>query len=158
MKNNKIYIPKKFKLKEFIKNTVAIDNNIDNLPSWEIIEKLRFLAERLDLYREELGEPLYIHSGYRSPELNIMLEGTNESFHCTGEAVDLRIGDDGSKINAIILYNSIKKYNKENALQVNKVFLEEKDDVWWVHYELNLTAGGRHMLNYYKNSVIESED
>lgn len=148
--NNNVYIPKKFKLSEFLHSDTAIVKNIENFPSWKEIEKLRFLAERLDLYREAIGEPIHINSGYRSPELNVLIGGSTTSHHCKGDAADLRIGNNNSKENAIRLFNFIKKYNEENGLDVDQVFLEYKkaENVWWVHFGLNMDKETQ-MRNYY---------
>ena len=146
-----VYIPKRFKLDELLKSDTAKARGIQNFPTWEIVEKLRKLAERLDIYREALGEPIHINSGYRNPELNVAVGGSSTSHHCKGDAADLRIGNGSTKENAVRLYNFIKEFNKEHGLPVDQVFLEHKtsNDVWWVHFGLNVDDGGKHMRNYY---------
>lgn len=148
---NELYIPKKFKLSELLHSETAIAKNIENFPTWKVIEKLRKLAERLDIYREALDEPIYINSGYRNPELNVAVGGSSTSHHCKGDAADLRIGNDQSKENAIRLFNFIKDYNKKHNLDIDQVFLEgrKSDNVWWVHFGLNIDNNGSYMRNYY---------
>ena len=61
------------------------------------------------------------------------------------------IGNSSTKENAVRLYNFIKEFNKEHGLPVDQVFLEHKtsNNVWWVHFGLNVDDGGKHMRNYY---------
>lgn len=153
----KVYIPKKFNLDEFLESDTAKAKGIQNFPTWEIVEKLRKLAERLDIYREALGEPIYINSGYRNPELNVAVGGSKTSHHCKGDAADLRIGNNSSKENAVRLFNFIMKYNKEHDLPVDQVFLEHKksNNVWWVHFGLNVDNDGINMRNYYGTLEVE---
>lgn len=48
------------------------------------------LLEKLDLVREEFGEPITITSGYRSPVYNVKIGGASSSQHCQGKAADIR--------------------------------------------------------------------
>lgn len=48
------------------------------------------LLDKLDLVREELGEPITITSGYRSPKHNAKVGGSPSSQHCLGKAADIR--------------------------------------------------------------------
>lgn len=140
---------KYFKLEEFLHSDTALLQKIENYPSWEIVEKLKKLAERLDIYREALNEPITINSGFRSSKLNVAVGGSATSHHCKGDAADLDIGE-GGKEDAIRLFNFIKKYNKEHSLDVDQVFLEYKKSTnsWWVHYGLNVDNPEK-MRNYY---------
>ena len=151
---NNVYIPKKFKLSEFLKSATAKSKGIENIPTWEIVEKLRLLAERLDIYREALGEPITVNSGYRCPDLNVAVGGSKTSHHCKGDAADLDIGK-GGKEDAIRLFNFIKEYNKKHNLDVDQVFLEYKasNNSWWVHFGLNVDNPEK-MRNYYGSLTV----
>ena len=48
------------------------------------------LLEKLELVREEFGEPITITSGYRSPAHNSKIGGSSSSQHCLGKAADIR--------------------------------------------------------------------
>lgn len=140
-KNNLIYmtyIPKKFKLHEFLRSATAKNHKIENFPTWEIVEKLRILAQRLDIYRNALGSPIFVRSGYRCPELNVLVGGSKTSHHCKGDAADLDIGT-GGKEDAIKLFIFIKRYNEEHNLAIDQLFLEHNTSTgsWWVHLGLN---------------------
>jgi uncharacterized protein YcbK (DUF882 family) len=48
------------------------------------------LVGKLDLVREEFGEPITITSGYRSPVHNRKIGGSPSSQHVLGKAADIR--------------------------------------------------------------------
>ena len=48
------------------------------------------LIDNLNVLRQELGSPLYVNSGYRSPEHNKSIGGSINSQHLTGKAADIR--------------------------------------------------------------------
>ena len=149
-----MYTPKYFKLSEFLHSDTAIDNKFENIPDWNGINKLLLIAERLDIYREALGEAMFISSGYRCPLLNVKVGGTPTSHHCNCSAVDLQIGK-RTKADAIRLYKFIKEYNQTHNLIVDQVFLEHKalNNSWWVHFGLNLDEPEK-MRNYYGELIV----
>lgn len=92
MRNLNSIIPgaENFRYKEFTKSAVAIRKGINNIPNdeniWQNIEKLARTI--LQPIRNEFGG-VRITSGYRSPELNTAIGGSNRSFHCVGMAADI---------------------------------------------------------------------
>ena len=48
------------------------------------------LLKILDTLREKIGEPIYINSGYRTPEHNKAVGGSTLSYHMYGMAADIR--------------------------------------------------------------------
>ena len=65
------------------------NQKIDNTPSKEVIEVLRTTAFYMEKVRELLGNvAITINSGYRSPDVNRAVGGTNNSSHTYGYAVD----------------------------------------------------------------------
>ena len=50
------------------------------------------VSELLDPLREMWGSPIKINSGYRCPELNILVGGAACSQHMSGEAADITVG------------------------------------------------------------------
>lgn len=48
------------------------------------------LIDNLNVLRQELGSPLYVNSGYRSPEHNKSIGGSLNSQHLAGKAADIR--------------------------------------------------------------------
>ena len=82
-----------FTLEELIRSNTAERMGIDNVPKDEkVVENLRSLClEVLQPLRDYVGAPVHINSGYRCPELNMVVGGVKNSQHCRGEAADIRI-------------------------------------------------------------------
>lgn len=80
-----------FSLEELTRSSTAARLGIDNTPSEEVLHNLQETAERMEILRKLLGvysSPIYVDSGYRSPELNKAVGGSKTSAHLTGLAVD----------------------------------------------------------------------
>lgn len=84
---------KYFSLSEFINSATAKRLNIDNTPSFEVVDNLNRLADYLDVIREKLGKPILINSGFRCPVLNKAVGGVANSQHQKGLAADLVCAD-----------------------------------------------------------------
>lgn len=81
-----------FTLSELIKSSTATRRGINNIPSVEKIEKLKFLCEEiLEPIRKWACRPIRPNSGYRSHELNEAIGGSTKSQHCKAEAVDVEV-------------------------------------------------------------------
>jgi putative chitinase len=77
-----------FTLEEMTFSSTAVRQNIDNTPPAAILEKLRETATQMDAVRELLAQPITVTSGYRSPALNAVINGSPTSAHMSGKAVD----------------------------------------------------------------------
>ena len=80
---------KYFRLEEFLTSSTAKQKSIENLPSWEIVEHLKELAEFLDGLREAWGSGIIISSGFRNKALNSAVNGVGNSAHLCGDAADI---------------------------------------------------------------------
>lgn len=65
------------------------------------------LVAILDILRNQVGKPVYITSGYRTPEWNKKCDGAKYSYHMRGMAADIRIEgmtakEIANRLNAII--------------------------------------------------------
>lgn len=79
-----------FSLSEFLKSQTASRRGIDNTPTDEHLADMKILVDNvLQPLREELGKPLIITSGYRSPALNKAIGGSTTSQHSKGQAADI---------------------------------------------------------------------
>jgi len=81
-----------FTLEEFTRSHTAARRNLPNIPGPEAIQRMIALCENvLEPLREEVGVPIHVTSGYRSPEVNARIGGSNRSQHPKGEASDIVI-------------------------------------------------------------------
>jgi len=77
-------------LAEVSKSLTATRRGIDNEPQGEHLTALINLANNVfQPIREHFGKPIFVSSGYRSPELNKAIGGSKTSQHCKGEAIDI---------------------------------------------------------------------
>jgi uncharacterized protein YcbK (DUF882 family) len=97
----------------------------------EILGNVQQLIENLNVIREELGFPLYVNSGYRSPEHNKAIGGSPKSQHLTGKAADLRSNEfTPEEIGQVIQRLIDEKKISEGGLSVYGTF---------VHYDIRGT-------------------
>lgn len=77
---------------ELVRSDTAERKGIDNMPPDEYFSKLQRLAvEVLEPILKQYQIPFSPNSGYRSPELNAAVGGSNKSQHSKAEAVDISI-------------------------------------------------------------------
>ena len=82
-------LSKNFTLQEYTKSQTATRMGIDNTPGDEHLGKATALFENVvQKVRDQFGVTV-INSGYRGPELNKAIGGSERSQHCKGEAVDI---------------------------------------------------------------------
>lgn len=134
---------KYFKLEELLKSETALTAQIENLPSWADVENLQKLATLvLDPIRQAWGQPLFITSGFRSPQLNVAVGGVPTSAHLDGCAADIvlpswsakkmvelftligNLVDNGDiDIDQVIFYRKKKMIHISNDLPCRKQFI-----------------------------------
>lgn len=100
---------------------------IDNTPPAAIVETLRRTAQGLETVRTQLGVPLIISSGYRSPELNRAVGGQPSSQHQTGEAADFIAPAFGAPNTIVAALMDC------TAVEYDQLILEELGGRAWVH-------------------------
>lgn len=119
---------------ELCASTTADAHNIKNTPPLQEAGNLKALAENvLDPLREWYGKPIYVNSGYRSPQLNRIVSGAPTSQHMKGEAADITAG---SKAENKKLFDYIK-----SNLPFDQV-IDEKD-YSWVHVSYKRDGSNR---------------
>lgn len=93
---------------------------------------IKELAENLQVLRDDLGQPLQILSGYRSPAWNLKVGGKPNSYHKKGMAADLTTKDvTPRQLHARILKLIKAGKMKEGGLGLYPGF---------VHYDIRGTA------------------
>ena len=88
---------KHFNLSEFFRSSTAAENGIKNEPSIDeratIVRNINLLVDNvLDPVRDKFGIPVIITSGYRSPQVNRLVGGVDNSQHMSGSAADFHVG------------------------------------------------------------------
>lgn len=82
------------------------------------------LVSILDILRNQIGKPVIINSGYRTPEWNKKCDGAKYSYHMRGMAADIRV-------------NGISA--KELANKLNEIIPNECGIIVyrsWVHFDV----------------------
>lgn len=57
----------------------------------EHMDSVRELAENLQVFRDAIGKPVRVISGYRSPEYNKKVGGVKRSQHVLAKAADIQV-------------------------------------------------------------------
>ena len=57
----------------------------------ELMDNVLLLAENLQILREELGKPIRVISGYRTPAYNRRIKGAQRSQHMLAKAADIKV-------------------------------------------------------------------
>lgn len=121
--------PKYFELTELLKSETAVAHGIENLPTWEIVETLkRFVSNTLDPIRIKWGQPLIVSSGYRIPELNVMVGGSVTSDHLEGLAVDITLPS-WSKRKLLELFILIQVMVDNGEIDIDQVIYYRKKKI-----------------------------
>ena len=95
--NDKIPNAESFTYGELIASNIAAKYNINNIPTnpayWDSLEYLA--VNCLQPARNHFGIPIFVSSGYRSPELNAhpKVKGSPTSFHSVACAADIDFGN-----------------------------------------------------------------
>ncbi len=124
-------LSKNLSLAEVTKSTTAKRLGIDNTPDDEwVIENLRAIADVIfQPLRDSFRCPIFVSSGYRSPDLNAAIGGSKRSQHMEGRALDLDADVYGGCTNSEI-FNWIRE-NVEFDQMVWEFGDEDNPD--WVH-------------------------
>lgn len=79
-----------FSLEELVRSEVAARNGLKNEPTPYATANLVMLCWHiLEPLRVKLGKPILVNSGYRSPALNALVRGAEDSLHRSGRAADI---------------------------------------------------------------------
>ena len=131
-------LTKNFSLREITESAKARELGIDNTMPPLLMRNAKALAERLQIIRDVLREPVYVSSGYRCAALNKAVGGAYTSQHQLGLAADIYA--DG--YTAQELFDAILKMN----ISYDQFIIERAGLKEWVHisvqpYERNENRG-----------------
>ena len=139
-------LTKNFSLDEMSKSMTAERLGIDNTPNDEIIKNLKLLCEKiLQPLRDEIGSPIRVSSGYRSPALNTAIGGSSKtSDHIEGLAGDISNPSGDNKL----LFDLII----EMDLPFKQLIWEFGDDKQpqWIHVSVDPLQPKNEVLKAYK--------
>jgi hypothetical protein len=121
-------MPKYFTFEELWQSATADKLGIDNKPSAEIAFRLGFLAADLDAIREAWKSGIIVSSGYRCPELNEAVGGSETSAHKLGWAVDLQPANGEIEKFKVFMVD----YFKDKPF--DQLLLESAGKIQWIHY------------------------
>lgn len=93
-----------------------------------VLVQIRELARNLQVFRDEVGKPVIITSGYRSPAHNRRIGGASGSKHILGQAADFKVP--GMTPNEV--YRSIFRLIREGKMKKGGLHAYSS----WVHYDI----------------------
>ena len=73
-----------------------------------LMPNLRELVANLQILRDELGEPIHVNSGYRTPSYNKKVGGKPKSQHLQAKAADITVKSKTPKQLAAVIERLIK--------------------------------------------------
>lgn len=133
---------KYFTIDELCKSATATRLGIPNVPTVAVSNNIRFLVSIvLDPLRELYGKPIYVASGYRSPELNKAVNGAKNSQHLTGTAADIYIKGESNAV----LANIIRARLPFDQLIYEKGTIRNPQ---WVHVSVSRVNNRKQVLYY----------
>lgn len=125
---------KHFNVSEFFRSSTAAKNGIKNEPSPDekaaIVRNINLLVDNvLDPVRDMVNTPIIITSGYRSPQVNRLVGGVDNSQHMSGCAADFHVqGYNHSMMYEVFLYifntlefDQLIYYPSKNIIHVSYV-------------------------------------
>lgn len=111
-----------------------------SVPS-HLLSNVKALAVNLEVIRSQLGEPIYINSGYRTREYNKLVGGAPASQHLLANAVDIV----AKGCSPFFVFCVIRDLMKKGAIESGAVILYNS----FVHYD---RRGQMMFLDYRKKS------
>ena len=136
-------LSKNFTSQEFCKSNTATRLGIDNTPTDEHIENMKYLCEKIGQPAREHFGRINMSSGYRSVKLCEAVGSSKYSFHAIGCAKDDELNDaDISNFEYLLwIYE-----NCEFTELIAEYFDKEDDKAGWVHSAIQKGREGERTL------------
>lgn len=141
-------LSKNFTLSELIASDTAKVYKIDNTPGDRELENLKNLCTKvLQPIRDKWGKPIKVNSGYRSPRLNRMVNGSSTSDHLVGAAADIKVTSGTNRQ----LFDLILGMIRRGEIECRQLIWEygSRQCPNWVHIAVN---NPQH--KYKKNQIV----
>ena len=115
---------KYFTLTELTHSVTAKAHSIDNTPMAGAVPLMVELIDKvLDPIRERWGVPIYVNSGYRSPELNKLVGGAKTSYHLRGMAADIT---SRCPFHNAALFTEIRIMHQQGLLPLTECYMQKQ--------------------------------
>lgn len=149
-------LSKSFTLEEAVFSETAARKGIDNSPSSDIIENMKLAAGRLQLFRDDLNQPILVNSWYRCRELNEAIPGSAKtSAHITGWAIDCKVAGLTPHQVCKLAY----EYLRSNSIGFDQIIHEFGS---WMHVSFEPTGRGQLLTIFagggYKSGILTKEE
>jgi uncharacterized protein YcbK (DUF882 family) len=110
----KVMVGRWFSLYEMSRTSTGLENN----PPDEAYANLaRLVHDVLDPLRNDLGQPVRVTSGYRSPQVNAAVGGSRTSRHMLGLAADIKV----KRMGSTALAERIEELRQQGVLDYDQV-------------------------------------
>ena len=137
-----------FTLQELTKSEIAERNNINNIPTADHITNLVLLCQYiLQPVRSHFNKPVNITSGYRSPELCVLIGSKPTSQHTVGQAADFKIAGVPNKIVSDWIINTLD-YDQ----CILEFYNEKEPNNGWVHCSYSFDNNRKEYLQATKSN------
>ena len=101
-------ITNNFSLVEFTYSRTAIEHALNNVPGYrETVALKSLVVNLLQPLRDCLNAPIAITSGYRSPDVNLLVGGVPSSQHTKGEAADCYTAEGPEHLLSVLLASGL---------------------------------------------------
>lgn len=149
-------LSKNFQLSEFTSSQTAERNGISNDPGPAELANIQALVDNvLQPLRDAMEDVIIINSGYRSPEVNRMVGGVEDSQHMSGQAADIEI--------LAIDNKELAQYIIDLGLPFDQLILEFYDaqkgpNTGWIHVSFDARGGRKQVLSSKYNPQTRKTD
>ena len=117
-----------FKFKEMCYSGRAEQLGMENCPTeFEILDNLLNTMRELERVRNIFGKPIVVTSGYRSPELNPLVGGAENSQHMKGEAADISASSKADNKDLLGIIRTFCHYDQLID------YTNDKGQIQWIH-------------------------
>lgn len=147
-------ITKHFKYSEFSKSDTASRLHLNNaITDWEVRDNIKALVENvLQPLRDAWGGPIFINSGYRSPEVNKAVGGVETSQHCFDENTEILTTNGWKTYDTISKDDIVLSYNIESEVieptQIEDIIIRdfEGELLGFVNKQLDVLTTDKHRM------------
>ena len=128
-----------FTLEELVRSSKAEEMKVNNMEGVSI-DKLKKVADLLEVIRAAFGAPIWVSSGYRCKKVNDAVGGSKTSQHLLCEAADIKACKGHTNKE---LFEKIKSLISSKKIEVGQLIWEygTKENPAWVHVSLKRTNG-----------------